>query len=383
MRGRFRRLRRLRRHATVPIVDGNRIEVLPGGRGAFEAMLDAIHNARRSLAVEMYTWSDDRLGKRFAHAVASKALEGVPVSVVVDAFGSLDSGELIASLQRSGVEVLWYHPLAPWTPSWYPNRRDHRKLLIVDGAIGFAGGMNLSETFSEEFLGPNAWRDTMVRVEGPAVRPMTRIFLETWRRCGGSIKAAGGLLTQRRSRGSAGVQVVGWPGFLGRRSLRRIFLGLIFGARRRIFIANGYFAPEGWLRRALCRAARRGVQVELLLPKASDVPLVRWAGRASYERLLEAGARIREMDHAILHAKVAVFDDEILLTGSANLDYRSFRHNLEVAVNVFDVDAARTALGAFEEDFTRAREVTLERWRSRPASERFLEAVVSVLRYWL
>ena len=346
-------------------------------------MLDAIRGARRSLALEMYTWADDRLGKRFAHAVALKALEGITVRVVVDAFGSLDSSDLMDSLERSGVEVLWYHPLAPWTPSWYPNRRNHRKLLIVDGAIAFAGGMNLSETYSEEFLGPDAWRDTMVQVEGPAVRRMTRFFLETWRRCGGPIRAGGGWAVQRRSRGQAGVQVVGRPGFIGRRSLRRVFLGLIFGARRKIFIANGYFAPEGWLRRALCRAARRGVQVELLLSQTSDVPLVRWAGRASYERLLEAGARIREMNHAILHAKVAVFDDETLLTGSANLDYRSFRHNLEVAVNVFDVKTARKALGAFEEDFGRAEEISLERWRSRPASERLLEAVASAFRYWL
>lgn len=362
---------------------GNRIEVLPGGRGAYEAMLRSITMARRSLAIEMYTWQDDRIGRRFAEAVCAKLREGIPVFVVLDAFGSFTTGRLAAWLQQAGARLLWYHPLAPWTPSWYPNRRDHRKLILVDGSAGFAGGMNLAEEYTEEFAGGRAWRDLSVRVEGPAVREMTRLFLSSWVRAGGTTHETAPLIVSPAEAGSAGVEVMGGQGIRSRRRLQRFYLAQIALARKSIFLANGYFLPEGPLRRALRRAARRGVRVELLLAGQTDAPLVRWAGRASYERLLAAGVRVREMGYAMLHAKIAVFDEEVLLTGSANLDHRSFRHNLEVAVNVRDTAAAGAALSAFLPEFDRSREVRLDDWRKRPLPEKLLERFAGLFRYWL
>jgi cardiolipin synthase len=331
----------------------------------------------------MYTWTDDRIGRRLAEAVRDRARAGISVYVLVDAFGSLGSEDLMASLEQSGAEVRWYQPLAPWAPAWDPNRRNHRKLILVDGAIGFTGGMNISEVYTSEFRGEHAWRDMTVSVQGPAVREMARIFLSTWLRCEGTAGAMGAILSGRREKGKAGVQVVGGGGWRGRRTLRGYYLTLIRLAHERIFLANAYFAPEPSLRRALCRAARRGVRVELLLPGTSDVPIVRWAGRASYTRLLEAGATIREMRGAVLHAKVAVFDDEIVLAGSANLDYRSFRHNLEIAVNVFDREFARKVLESFASDFTRAKEIRREDWRARSKLARVLERLAAMWSYWL
>ncbi len=376
-------LDRIVRRGGAPVVYGNRVEVFEKGRAAYEAMLDAIEAAAAGIAVEMYTWADDRVGRRFAERLRRQALRGIPVRILVDAFGSLGSEDLMASLEQAGAQVRWFHPLAPWAPSWYPNRRDHRKLVLVDGATGFVGGTNLAEEYTEEFRGERAWRDLTLRIEGPAAREMVRLFLGTWIRSGGRPEDAAGLFAVPQDAGGAGVQVVGGTGVLGRRGLRRSYLGMIGMARRRIFLANAYFAPEGPLRRALARAASRGVRVELLLPGDSDVPMVRWAGRACYGRLLDEGVRIREARGTFLHAKVAVFDDEVLLAGSANLDHRSFRHNLEIAVNVFEAAAAQTALATFEREFEAAREVTLEEWRRRPRSERLRERLARLVRYWL
>jgi cardiolipin synthase len=209
------------------------------------------------------------------------------------------------------------------------------------------------------------------------------MFLRTWVRSGGTPEAVDPLLLDPSPEGLAAVQVVGGHGLRARRALRRSYLAWISLARERIFLANAYFAPEAWLRRALCRAARRGVRVDLLLPGRTDAPLVSWAGRASYPALLECGASIRELDAGMLHAKVATFDDRVLLTGSANLDYRSFRHNLEIAVTVFDPATARAALAALERDFERARPVTTDSWRRRSLLRRALERSAYSVRYWL
>lgn len=380
---RLRRLGRLEVLGGSPVVFGNRVEVISDGRQAFDAMLEAIAGARRSIALEMYIWADDRLGRRFVEAVAAKAREGIPVRALVDAFGSWEGTGMLADLEARGVDLRWYHPLAPWTPRWYPNRRNHRKVLIVDGAIGFAGGMNLAESHSAEFAGAEAWRDLVLRLEGPVVREMARRFVETWGRTGGDLAAAGDLAPPLSERGKSAVQILGGRSFRDRRSLKRVYLRLIRAARQRIFVAHAYFVPERSIRRALEGAARRGVAVDLLLPGRSDVPLVRWASRAGYEGLLAAGARVRELETPVLHAKVAIFDGEVLATGSANLDSRSFRHNVEIGVNVIDRESAAAALRSLEAEWDRAAPVTAETWSRRGTGERLKETLGRALAYWL
>jgi cardiolipin synthase len=377
------RLERLQAQIGAPVFDGHRVSALVGGKRAVDGMLEAISGAVRGVAVEMYTWSDDRLGRRVAQEVARRARAGVAVHVMIDAFGSFGSEGIVELLTQAGARVRWYHPLAPWTPQWYPNRRNHRKLVLVDGTTAFVGGINLSEAYSEEYAGPAAWRDLMLRVDGPAVREMARMFIETWARMGGPLDAVRSVIARPRPCGSARVQVVGGRGLLGRRSMRRAYLALLSGARERIFLANAYFAPDAGLRRALAGASRRGVRVELLLPGTSDVPFVVSAGRASYERLLSAGVAVREMDHAVLHAKLAVFDKRVLLAGSANLDHRSFRHNLEIAVSVFEDGVVTDALRAFEAEYAQSRPVLLAGWTGRPLLVRLHERLSHWLRYWI
>jgi cardiolipin synthase len=379
----LRRLDRLVDRAGSPIVYGNAAEVLHSGEAIYARMLEAMDAARSSISIEMYTWADDRAGRRFAAAAGAAARRGVHLRVLLDAFGSLGSGTLAARMERDGVEVRWVHPLAPWTPRWVPNQRDHRKLIVVDGRVAFAGGMNLAETYTREFAGDRAWRDMGIRFEGPAVREIARLFVTAWIRSGGSVEGTGALFATPAEAGRVGVQVVGGRGLKGRRGLRRSYLEFLSQARRRVLVVNAYFAPERVLRSMLARTARRGVAVDLLLAGESDVPAVRWAGRASYGSLLRAGVRILEHRRTVLHAKAAVFDEEILLAGSANLDYRSFRHNLEVAVHIFDGEAAREAARAFDEDLALASEVTLDAWERRPLGERILETLAASVAYWL
>lgn len=379
----LRRLDRLVERAGSPIVYGNAAEVLQTGQAMYARMIEELDAARSNVSIEMYAWADDRAGRRFAGAAGSAARRGVRVRVLLDAFGSFGSGALAASMEREGVEVLWVHPLAPWTPRWVPNQRDHRKLIVVDGRVAFAGGMNLAEAYTEEFAGERVWRDMGIRVEGPAVREIARLFVTAWIRAGGSPERTGDLFRPPSESGRAGIQVVGGRGLRGRRALRRSYLEFLSQARRRVLVVNAYFAPERVLRSRLAATARRGVAVDLLLAGESDVPAVRWAGRAAFGTLLRAGVRIREHRTTVLHAKAAVFDDEVLVAGSANLDYRSFRHNIEVAVHVFDGAAAREAARAFDDDLARASEVTLDEWEQRPLGERILERLAASVAYWL
>jgi cardiolipin synthase len=377
------RLDRLDGRGLSPVVFGNDVRLLNGGAIAYAAMLEALESARSSVAVEMYTWADDRVGRRFASACAARSRAGVQVFALLDSFGSLGSGAIAQTLAKSGVRVLWYHALAPWGRRWGWNRRNHRKLVLADGTVGFAGGMNLAEVYSAEFGGPDAWSDVGVRVQGPAVRELTRIFLLSWLAAGGSAEETSALVASPYDAGRAGVQVTGGRGLIARRRLRAAHLELLRMSREQVLIANAYFVPERPLVKALCRAARRGVRVRLLLPGVSDAAPARWAGRAFYGALLGAGVAIRELHETVLHAKAAVIDGEVLLTGSANLDYRSFRHNLEVTVAVHDQECARAATSALEQDWDRALPLRLDDWLDRPLFDKVLEALALAVRYWL
>lgn len=381
----LRRLDRLADFGESRVVPGNRIGVMCGGGAAFPAMIEAIEGASRGIAFEMYTWADDRVGWRFAEAMGARARAGIPTYCLVDAFGSIGGGSCLAAMRKAGVEVLRYNPLGPRLSmsKWFPNRRDHRKLLVVDGTLAFTGGLNLAECYSDEFLGEKAWCDLAVRLDGPVVRDLLRLFVGAWSRAGGAMDVVNTLLVEVPPAGSAAVQVLGHIGRRGRRAMRRALLAAIELSRERILLAYAYFVPDDGLRSALSRAARRGVRVDLLLPGPTDVPMVRWASRSSFGPLLRAGVRIRELRDAILHAKAGVFDDAVATLGSANLDYRSLHLNLEVVVNLFEAEAVRDTREALEARFARAEPVTLELWRRRPASERVLERLAFALRYWL
>ena len=345
------------------------------GDGLYDAMLEAIAGARRRVCLETYIFAWDEVGQRFGAALMERARAGVHTHLLVDAFGSLGllPRAAQAELARAGVRVRRFHRWQ-WRDPWRYNRRDHRKLLVVDGRTLFLGGFNIHRESSRTAYGPLRWRDTHLQMTGPAAAQAELLFDLFWR--------------YRRGRGAA-IRRLGSLLLLsnhnrrGRRALRRVINGLLAGARHRAWISTPYFVPDRRLQTRLLAAARRGVDVRLLVPGKSDVALARWAAHAAYARLLEGGVRIFEYQPRVLHAKTMVVDGRRCLLGTANLDYRSLRHNYEVNLRCSDQALAHALEGYFEADLAESLEVDSGAWSRRHGLHYVAETIGWLARRWL
>jgi len=358
-------------------------------------MLAAIAGAKRQILLEMYWFGSDKIGRKFAHALGEAAQRGVEVAIIFDAIGSVGaSAEMFDDLERAGARVFEYNPIAPWKRRFRLaalTRRDHRKILIVDGQQGFTGGINLADFWLPLDDGGGGWRDDMVRIEGPVVGELRACFVKVWRKLrGGPLQSIGYVEAQAvqadepwAAAGVPAVHVLGQRYFRTARQIARAYRFCVRHATSSIFIANSYFVPDGRVLRALCRAARRGVDVRIIVPGQSDVDIVRHASRAVWGRLLRAGVRLFEWDDSVLHAKSAVIDGRWSTTGTFNFDSLSLRFNLEVNVTVLDEAFATTLEHSFIEDFARCREVRLVDFRFRPLGQRLLEFLAYRLRKFL
>jgi cardiolipin synthase len=374
-------------------VAGNRIRLLQDGRAAFPAMLEAIGQAREQVLLEMYWFDSNRVGRRFAAALGEALGRGAEVAVIYDSLGSIAADPaMFAELVAAGAKVLEFNPVAPWKKRFrlaHLTRRDHRKILVVDQAIGFTGGINIGDQWLPEEEEGGGWRDDMVLVEGPAVRGFVRCFQSTWRRLGGGTLrpvAAQGEPAPASVRVPASgtnsgqhVRVLGESHFRNLHTISRAYLARIYGAEQRIWLSNSYFVPDRNVVRALVRAARRGVDVRILLPDESDVPIADWASRAVWSKLMARGVRIFTWTRGILHSKTGVIDGRWSTIGTFNLDHLSVRYNLEVNVTVLDRGFAETMEAAFARDLALAAEVDPRTFRFRPLAERLLERCA----YWL
>jgi cardiolipin synthase len=349
--------------------EGNAVELFDCGRAAFPAMLEAIRGARDFVHLETYLLRADRIGSRFLEALTERAASGVEVRVLYDAVGSygLDPNAL-EPLRRAGAQVVVFNPIRRFYPRWAPRRRDHRKLLIVDGEIGFTGGLNVGDEYDAGVVagpGDAGWRDSHVRVRGPATRDLGAVFLESWFRAGGTDLPWDSLLqAPAETCGSerCGVLPDG-PVYL-RRAMRDLLVSALGGAKRSARLTSPYFAPDHGVLEALEHAAERGVRVELVLAGHTDHPLMRRGARSTLERLLERGVQVHEYTAARLHAKTAVFDGSYGIVGTSNLDRQSFQHNYEVNL-VVDGSLPERLDGLFEADLARSIELTLERLARR------------------
>jgi cardiolipin synthase len=372
-------------------VDGNQVRLLRNGEVAFPEMLSAIAGAERQILLEMYWFGSDGIGRRFAAALAAAAQRGVEVAIIYDAVGSVGtSDDMFVELERAGAEVIEFNPIAPWKHRFRLSRltrRDHRKILVVDGRVGFTGGINIADYWLPLDDGGGGWRDDMVRIDGPAVAGLRDCFARVWGRLRGRKLALVGFPGQPlgafRPGGGQAVRVLGQHYFRTRHEISRSYLYYLRAAAKRIFIANSYFVPDGRVLRALGRAARRGVDVRIIVPGQSDVDIVRHASRAVWGRLLRAGVRIFEWDESVLHTKSAVIDGSWSTTGTFNFDYLSLQMNLEVNLSVLDARFATTLEGSFLDDFERCREVFLADFRFRPLGQRILEFIAYRLRKFL
>jgi cardiolipin synthase len=367
-------------------VGAHRLALLRDGVQTFPAMLDAIRAARSSVCLETYILRDDGTGRRFADALAERARAGVEVSLLYDAWGSSVGGAYVDALHAAGVRVLAYHPLR------FSGRRreilgrlahrDHRKSLIVDGAVGFTGGINLSDDYAPEEDGGAAWRDTHIRLEGPAASELLYFFRTAWRRAGGAPFDEPRYAGDGR-RPDPLVSVISSHQRRGRANIRGAYRDAIRSAERRIWITNAYFLPAIRLVADLAEAARRGVDVRVMVAGTTDVRAVLYAARSIYEVLLRSGVRLYEWTGRVLHAKTAVVDGRWATVGSSNLDAQSLRQNLEANAIVRHPAFAAALERMFQEDLASCEEINAERWQRRPLWVRATSWGAYMLRNWL
>ena len=376
---------------------GNDARLLVDGPGTFEAMFTDIDQARDHIYLETYILEDDVIGNALVDRLISSSQRGVEVRVLIDGFGSLDlSEEFIERLREYGIELRKFHPIDPTEDPriWRSNNRDHRKILVVDGHVAYTGGINFSSVYNQSSLSvprdardaDSAWRDTDIRIVGPVVSRFQVLFLEMWNKDLPEEERidAAALIPPIEVQGDmiAGV-IASSGGDDVEYEIYSILAAAIGHAQQRVWITQAYFAPDDTFTEIIEAAARRGVDVRLLLPGVSDAPLVIQASRSSYEDLLEAGVRIYERTSSTLHAKTVVVDGVWTSIGSTNYDYRSFVHNYELNAVVVSRDFGRAMEKLYQVDLLGADEITLQTWRRRPLIQRLKEGLGSILRLWL
>lgn len=355
-------------------VDGNSVEILENGDEVFPSMLAAIRAAQSSIHFEPYILTDSGIGREFVGSLAERARAGVKVRMLLDSWGTPGFGAVNERLlTEAGAHLVFFRPTSLKNLRRV-HLRTHRKILVVDGRVGFTGGICIDDEWAGDGTNSTQWRDTMVRVEGPVVRQLQAAFARAW------LEATTEVLTDRAlfpdlptANGKRCQLMESTPGFEGNPA-RISFLVAVNAAHSSIDITNAYFAPDHVALGALERAARRGVRVRLLLPsRHTDAPPTRHAGRSDYGRLLRAGIEIWEYQPAKLHAKTMVVDGKWASVGSTNLTPRSLFFNYEANLNVFDPAFAARMAAMFERDLERSRQVTLAEWKARPFSNKVAE----------
>lgn len=379
VRGRRAKLRFGKRKARIT---HNRVRLLHDGEQAFPAMLDAIHGAEREILLEMYWFGSDRTGRRFAEALMERARAGVCVRVTYDAVGSIEASDsMFDEMRAAGVEIHEFNPIAPWRVRFSfgrINQRDHRKLLVVDARIGITGGLNLGDPWAPRSEGGDGFRDDAIEVVGSAAQELRALFYRTFPDRPDVV-----FPPQPLDDGETAVTVLASDHWEERRNIYDNYLNAIARASSEIIITNSYFIPARRVRRALARAAERGVRVRVLVPRDSDVRVTQLASRRLYERLLEDGIEIYEWRGGILHSKTALVDDSWCTVGSFNFDARSIHNNLELNIAVRDDTVNRALRTRVEFDMKDAIRVDLATFRKRGAFTKLLERFVYMFRWLL
>jgi cardiolipin synthase len=367
------------------LIGGNAVALLRNGREAFPAWLEAIGAAKTRISLEMYIFSDDKIGRRFAEALGAAVARGVAVRLLYDFVGCRDTpAAFFDGLRAAGVHTIAYHRpkfgYRRFATLW---RRNHRKTLVCDGHVAFVGGLNISNEWLDASEGGGGWRDAALRVEGPAAVELESHFLATWnRRARKKARLAPEALARPAPAGDTRLRVVANRERRDRFVIRRSGLHAARDARRRVVLANPYFVPDRGILRALKNAVARGLDVRLLVPRASDSRVVDLAARAVFEPLMKAGVRIWRSP-AFVHTKLLVIDDEFVSMGSYNLDHRSLAFNLELVVNLLDKRCNADAVAMLESDMAESTELTVAEFSRRPLYVRILERLAYALRHFL
>ena len=363
------------------MVDGNHAEDFQNGDEIFAAMLGAIHNARVSVCLESYIYWSGEIGKEFADALSERARAGVKVHVLLDWVGSgkMDASTL-QEMQDAGVEVERYRPLR-WYNVARANNRTHRKILVVDGRIGFTGGVGIADQWRGQARNPKEWRDSHYRIEGPAVRQMQAAFLDNWIETRSEVLDGPEYFPEIPAAGEVKTQVSLSSKGGGSESVRLMYLLSIAAARHSILLANSYFVPDDLAVEELIAARKRGVRIQIVVPgEHIDTHLVRHASHSRWQPLLEAGIEIYEYVPTMFHCKYMIVDSLWTTVGSTNFDSRSFRLNDEANANVYDRAFAEEQEKVFADDVAHSQRITLAEFEKRPWREKAIDHLAGLLR---
>jgi cardiolipin synthase len=363
-----------------PLVPGNHITSLVNGSQIYPAMLNAIRTAQRNITFETFVFRDG-VGAEFVSELSSAARRGVQVHMLLDWLGSRTMDQsLLQAARAAGCELHVYHP-----PSWFHlgrlNNRTHRKLLVVDGKVGFTGGVGMGVEWKDGLKGVPPWRETHFKAEGPVVAQMQAVFIDNWIKTTGRVLHGAEYFPTLPRCGDMDAQMFGSSPVGGSESMHLMVLLALTAAKTSIDIENAYFVPDKLTVEALCSAARRGVRVRIVVPgRHTDARMGRWAAHGLYGELLESGIQIYEYQPTMMHCKVLVIDGLWSSVGSANFDDRSFRLNDEANLNVFSEELAREQIRLIDEDITRSRRMVLRKWRGRRLGRRINERLALLLR---
>jgi len=370
----------------APLRGSNTVKTYQNGDEIFPAMLEAIRSAKKTITFETYVYEKGQVGKSFADAFAERARAGVKVHIMVDSLGAATmEAAWKEDLKAAGAQLYEYHPLRFLDLNSYPklDHRTHRKILVIDGVIGFTGGVGIADEWNGHAQDPAHWRDNQYRVEGPVVGQLQGAFADNWMETTGEVLQGDDYFPALPAPLKDGMiaQVFKNSFESGSQNMQLLLLLSVAGAGRSIRLESPYFVLDGLTESYLIAARKRGVSVEVIVPgKHIDVPLVRNASRANWGNLLKAGVAIYEYQPTMLHSKLMVVDDLWVSIGSGNLDDRSFRLNAEANLNVYDAAFAAQQVRMFEEDKSHAKRVTLEQWEKRPWTEYLQNAFATPMR---
>ena len=360
-------------HLHAPLVGGNKVKELINGIEIFPAMLKAIRGATNTITFENFIWRSGKISDQFIEALSERARAGVKVHCIIDGFGAYGFKTTDRKrLRASGVELEIFNPIRFWN-CWEWNHRTHRKTLVVDGRVGFIGGICIADEWMGNAETPGQWRDTEFMVEGPVVSQLQAMFLDNWLRCTSRVLHGTNYFPEILPAGKSLAQAFKSGPLDGAENARLLYLYSIAAARKTIRISHSYFVPDNLLIDTLVAAAERGVKVEIITPGKIDWNIVRRAARSRWDRLMDSGIQFYEYQPAKLHCKVMIVDDVWVTCGSINFDDRSFRINGEGNINIYDRDFAARQIELFEKDRSQSVLIDPKTFKKRPWGIRLVE----------
>lgn len=363
------------------ILPGNRVKALQNGGQIFPAMLDAIREAKKSITFETYIYWSGEIGKKFSDALCERSLAGVKVHVMLDwvGCGKIDS-KFLDAMKAAGIELERYHPVR-WHTLTRINNRTHRKLLVVDGRIGFTGGVGIADQWEGHAESKDHWRDSHFQIEGPAVAQMQAAFTDNWVKTRARVLVGPDYFPDLKPEGDSLAQVFKSSRGEGSESVRLMYLLSIASAAKSIRLQAAYFVPDDLAIQTLISARRRGVKIEIIVPGPHmDEQIAQHASRSLWNELLDAGIEIYEYQPTMYHCKVLIVDDVWVSVGSTNFDDRSFRLNDEANLNIYDAAFAAEQAQFFEQDKSHSRLMTRSEFKNRSAFGKMCDELAGMLR---